>query len=207
MIGEWTLRVRDGLGDKPWPVLVMLHGWTGNENVMWVFAPRLPRRFLILAPRGIYPSPLGGYAWHSHAAGAWPAIEDFLPAVNALLGLLNARNFPGGEFSQVHLAGFSQGTALAYAFTLLHPTRVASLAALAGFMPERAGEWIAGQPLAGLPVFVSHGRFDELVPVERARNAVTLLDRAGADVSYCEEDVGHKLAADCFRGLGAFFDK
>jgi hypothetical protein len=34
---------------------------------------------------------------------------------------------------------------------------------------------------------------------------VALLEKAGATVTYCEEDVGHKLSAGCFRGLESYF--
>jgi hypothetical protein len=46
---------------------------------------------------------------------------------------------------------------------------------------------------------------DDLVPVNRARLTVELLEKAGARVIYCEENVGHKLSANCFRGMGEFF--
>jgi hypothetical protein len=32
-----------------------------------------------------------------------------------------------------------------------------------------------------------------------------MLERAGAQVTYCEEDVGHKLSAPCFNALKSFF--
>jgi phospholipase/carboxylesterase len=54
-------------------------------------------------------------------------------------------------------------------------------------------------------VFIAHGTTDNLVPVEMARESANLLKQAGANVTYCEEEVGHKLSAPCFRGLEAFF--
>jgi predicted esterase len=56
-------------------------------------------------------------------------------------------------------------------------------------------------------VFVAHGTRDELVPIERGRHTVQTLEQAGAQVTYCEDDVGHKLSAACFRALEAFFKK
>ena len=38
-----------------------------------------------------------------------------------------------------------------------------------------------------------------------ARASMTLLEQAGAVVTYCEADVGHKVSADCLRGLETFF--
>ena len=102
----------------------------------------------------------------------------------------------------MHLLGFSQGAALACAYALLNPGRVATLAGLAGFLPEAAAELAADGGLAGLPVFLAHGTQDAMVPVALARKSAAILEQAGARVTYCEDDVGHKLSANCFRGFG-----
>ena len=104
-----------------------------------------------------------------------------------------------------NFVGFSQGAALAYTFALLYPEGVSSLAGLSGFLPDGALTLAKGQPLKRKPIFLAHGTQDELVPVKRARQAVKLLEQAGAQVTYCEDDVGHKLSVSCFRGLESFF--
>jgi phospholipase/carboxylesterase len=200
---EWVYRTTQPESPGPYPVILMLHGWTGDENSMWVFTSRLPANRLIIAPRGLYPAAQGGYAWHKHMGG-WPQMMHFKPAVEAMLDLLSTARFPSGDFSTLHLIGFSQGAALAYAFTLRYPERVASLSALSGFMPLEARAESSIKRLNGLPVFITHGSQDTLVPVERARQAAEFFDQAGAQVTYCEHDVGHKLNANCFRGLEAF---
>jgi predicted esterase len=45
------------------------------------------------------------------------------------------------------------------------------------------------------------------VPIALGRRAVEILELAGASVTYCEDEVGHKLSASCFRGLEAFFSR
>lgn len=172
---------------------------------MWIFTARLPKHVLLLAPRGPYPTPLRGYGWHSHQAAAWPSMDDFRPAVQALLELINLKNFPMADFTRLSVGGFSQGAALAYTFALLERERLVGLAGISGFVPGGADAIALQRPLEGLPVFMAHGSLDELVSVERARNSAELLERAGADLVYCEEQVGHKLSAGCFRGLGRFF--
>jgi phospholipase/carboxylesterase len=200
---DWVYRISKPEGIGPFPVILLLHGWTGDENSMWVFTPRLPANWLLIAPRGLYPAPQGGYAWHT-ALKIWPSLEHFQATVDALYQWLTPAQFPAADFSELHLVGFSQGAALAYAFTLSHPERVASLSALSGFMPEGVVLEPSNRRLTGLPVFITHGTKDLLVPVDRARQAVETFDLAGAHVTYCEHDVGHKLNASCFRGLEAF---
>ncbi len=119
--------------------------------------------------------------------------------------MLNTMHFPNVALSHVSLVGFSQGTALSYTFALMYPERVTSVAGLSGFLPEGAIDLVSSRPLLGKRIFIAHGTRDELVSVERARLAVELLKQAGAQVTYCEDDVGHKLSMSCFHGLQAFF--
>ena len=46
----------------PVPAIVMVHGWLGNENVMWAFASALPGRALAISMRAPVESD-GGYGW------------------------------------------------------------------------------------------------------------------------------------------------
>lgn len=206
-IDGWVIRIRKPSGSGPFPVLLMLHGWTGDENSMWVFASRLPANALLVAPRGLYPATQTGYGWQAEHSKPWPWVDDFMPAVEEIFEKISGVYFPDGDFSQLHLLGFSQGAALAYTMTILHPEKVTSLAGLSGYLPDGADAWIRHDRLKGLPVFIAHGSADDLVPVERARASAEMLEEAGATVSYCEEDVGHKLSTKCFHGLEAFYKR
>jgi phospholipase/carboxylesterase len=219
-----VMKIRNPEGEGPHPVLFLLHGWTGDENVMWIIASRLPANYLMISPRGLYKSPLGGYAWHRHRSKHWPTVEEFYPAVEMLVDLQRVGNGLQGaladvdhdngysqeaiarsDFSSVSLVGFSQGAALAYSFALLYPERVHLLGGLAGFMPEEVDKLVARQSLGGKKVFITHGTQDEIVPVEKARRSVELMQQAGSEVMYCEQEAGHKLSASCFRALESFF--
>jgi phospholipase/carboxylesterase len=207
-VGEWVIRYRAPAGEGPHPVIWLLHGWTGDEDSMWIFASRLPDRYLLLAPRGLNTTPMGGYGWHAITEGkVWPWVDDFRPAIDKLVTLMDnwPPKAPSADFGRFRLAGFSQGGALGYSFAMLHPDRVVALAGLASFLPDGASAHLQPGSLTGLPVYLSHGVKDKLVPVARARQAAQLLDQAGAKVTFCESDVGHKLSADCFRGMEVFF--
>jgi phospholipase/carboxylesterase len=204
---NWTLRVRQS-AQTPARLLLMLHGWTGDENSMWVFARNFPTDCLILAPRAPHPAAEGGYSWRPPRADSFgrPSLDDLRESAEALIRLVDAYAARGQvDASQFDVMGFSQGAALSNVLTCLYPERVRKAGILAGFMPSGMEQIIAQKPLAGKAIFVSHGTQDNMVPIDRARASMALLEQGGADITYCEAEVGHKVSADCLRGLESFF--
>ena len=205
------MRVRPAVGTAP-RLLLLLHGWTGDENSMWVFMRNFSADTWTIAPRGIHPAP-SGYSWRpasSRASGdapdGRPGLENLQPAAQALLALVDsyasANAIPAASFDVI---GFSQGAVLTITLALLHPERIRRAGVLAGFMPEGSQGLVEGRALQGRSLFVAHGTRDETVPVEYARRSVEALERAGAAVTYCEDEVGHKLSAGCLRQMEKFF--
>jgi phospholipase/carboxylesterase len=195
---------------EPGRLLIILHGWTGDEKSMWVFTRHLPLNYSILAPRAPHFAPEGGYSWRKIEPGTWgvPSVDDLRPALESLLAFLDDWSTSEGmNLQQFDLMGFSQGAAMAYTLTLLYPDRVHALAALSGFLPEGAENILIEHPLLGKPVFVSHGRQDKMIPVARAQEAVALLRASGVRVTYCESDAGHKVSKDCLHAMEEFFEE
>ena len=196
-------RMRPGLPAAASPVL-LLHGLGGDEDVMWVFESALPLRSIAVAPRALLPAAEGGYSWARKPADGFPSAADFEPAVEAIIDLLaGLRTEIGVGESEWVWMGFSQGAGLAFAGAARAAARVAGVVALAGFLPEGFDSSSLAR-LASLPVYWGHGTQDDQVPVEGARRDVARLRQAGVDVSYCEADVGHKLGAECLRGLSSW---
>ncbi len=202
----WTLRVRPAV-QGPARLLLLVHGWTGDENSMWVFTRNLRPQYWIMAPRALYETDPAGYSWRPEPAGRhdWPTFEDLQPAVQSLLSMTDAYAAENGiDAAQFDTVGFSQGAALVAAMALLHPERIGRAGILAGFIPQ-GGEILArDRRLDGKPFFVAHGTQDPRVPIEHARSAARVLEQAGAQVTYCEDDVAHKLSLKCLRALEGF---
>jgi len=206
----WTMRVRHAT-QAPARFMLLLHGLTGDENSMWIFANRLPADLWIVAPRGLYALKSGGYSWRPLRSVqeqdlGLPSLSDLKPAAEGLIRLVDEISASTGvDATRFEIAGFSQGGALANVLALLYPQRIHKAAVLAGFMPSGAEDLLERRLLAGKQFFVAHGTQDNLVPFERARGSIELLEKGGAQVTFCEAEVGHKLSADCLRGLEAFF--
>lgn len=187
-------------------LLLMLHGLTGDERSMSSFSMRIPENYYVISPRGLFVSPSGGFSW-TQFDQSYEAVStgDFSEAIDTLNRLLIPANFPNVDLNKLSLLGFSQGAALAFTFAVLFPKRIRCVAGLSGFLPYDLERMRINKPLAGKRVFLAHGLRDELIPVENARKAAKILESMGAEVVYCEDDVGHKISADCFRGLGEYF--
>ena len=203
---DWTLRIRKT--DHPSPrLLLMLHGFTGDENSMWVFARDLPTRFWIVAPRAPHTTEPSGYSWRPPHASDFgrPSLEQLRPTAEALVRLIDAYQLSAGiEANVFDVMGFSQGGAMSNLLAFLYPERIRKAGILAGFVPSGLDELVSTRPLEGKPFFVAHGTKDEMVPIDRARSSIEILEQAGAQVTYCEDEVGHKVSLTCLRALRDF---
>lgn len=182
----------DGVG--PHPTLIMLHGLHGTEDVTWVFARVASANWLIISPRAPFPS-RDGFRWSnlneegetdktSFDAGL-AALEKFVQRLPDV--------YPADPSKLVFL-GFSQGAATAYAYVLLQRSgQVKGIAALSGFIPPTVAEHVPR--LNRLPILILHGIKDETVPIDTARHNRDQLIAAGADVTYLESEVGHKVSS------------
>jgi len=207
--GEWTLRVRSSQSANP-RLLVLIHGWTGDENSMWVFARGLSPDYWIIAPRAPYPANPSGFSWRPHQAETFgrPSLEALRPSADGLIRFIDEysasvtqRGLCQLDALQFDLAGFSQGAAMVNLVGMLYPHRVRKMGVLAGFVPSGLEELIAQRPLEGKKIFVAHGTQDDMVPVDRARASIQLLEQAGSQVTYCEDEIGHKVSRACMSAL------
>ena len=189
-------------------ILLLIHGFTGDENSMWVFTRELPSYYWIVAPRAPYATERGGYSWRPNQTSelGLPGFDELRAAAEALIHLIDAyRSSAGIETDALDVMGFSQGAAMSSLLAFLYPDRVDKLGILAGFVPSGLDALAEQRLLEGKLVFVAHGIRDETVPIERARASIRILEKAGARVTYCEDDVGHKLSITCLHALQKFF--
>ena len=204
---DWTLRVRPATEGVP-RLMLLIHGWTGDENSMWVFTRNLSRDYWVVAPRAPYTTKPGGYSWRGSPGPRPdpPGLEDFRPSADALIAMIDAYAAQNQiDARQFDVMGFSQGAALTNAIALMYPDRVRRVAVLSGFIPAGSESLIEKRPLNDKPFFVAHVTLYVIVNIEYARQSVEMLERAGASVTFCEDEVGHKVSAGCMRALEGFF--
>ena len=206
---DWTLRVRESTAPSP-RLMLLIHGLTGDENSMWVFARNLSTEYWMVAPRAPHASQMeqGGYSWRTPDSETEdrPRLEQLRDSAEALLRLVDeyaaSVRLQADDFD---VMGFSQGAAMSSTLAFLYPKRIRKVGILAGFVPGGLEELVTQRPVEGKPFFVAHGTKDEMVTIERARASIETLERAGAQITYCEDEVGHKVSVNCLRALKDFF--
>ena len=75
---------------------------------------------------------------------------------------------------------------------------------MSGYIPTKSGLQLKLKELADFPVFISHGTFDDLIPVQLGRESADLLKKTGADVVYREYPMGHQVSMETLRDLRAW---
>ncbi len=202
----WTLRVLPAKNPKR--LMLLIHGYTGDENSMWVFAQGLPSHYWMVAPRAPHPADAGGFTWRPlHRLDfSQPSLDQLRPPAEALIRLVDAYQASTGiDASVFDVMGFSQGAVMCNVLSFLFPERIRKAGILAGFVPSGLEELTPQRPLDGKPFFVTHGTKDDTVTIDRARDSIRLLEEAGAQLTYCEDKVGHKVGARCLAALKNFF--
>jgi phospholipase/carboxylesterase len=204
-------------------LLVLLHGY-GSTPQEWVPFSRTIQvseneRFVFPeAPDYTTPpdGPVGGRAWWRldlaayRQRGALPDLSASRPlgldrssdAVKRLLKDLQGR--PGSTPKATILGGFSQGAMIAadVAFRSDEPLR--ALVILSGTLVDEA-TWTAGMPRRkGLPVFIAHGRRDDILPFAVAERFEQRMRRAGLDVTWVPFEGGHEMPAAVVAELNWF---
>jgi len=123
--------------------------------------------------------------------------------VEQLIAQEKARGVPA---ERIVLAGFSQGCAMTIQTGLRHPEKLAGLLCLSGYVPLHttiaAERHEANQ---NTPIFLAHGRGDQVIPIIRAEQSRDLLKSLGYDVEWHEYLMPHSVCQEEVDDIGAWF--
>ncbi|AVH65292.1 MULTISPECIES: alpha/beta hydrolase [unclassified Nostoc] len=171
-------------------LIVTLHGWGANAEDVASLLPllNLPDYQFIL-PNAPYPYPYSpiGRAWYDlrvenmyeGLAESRQLLIDFLQSLETSTGV---------PLSRTILSGFSQGGAMTLDVGSKLP--LAGLAVMSGYLhPDALRADQKGIP----PTLISHGKYDEVVPLQAALKARETLKSLGVAVEYHEFDMGHEI--------------
>ena len=174
--------------------LVLLHGRGADERDLHPLLDALDpeRRLLGLTPRGPLSLPPGGAHWYALGGLPTPDPATFWPTFEAASSWLDSLPV---ALERTVLGGFSQGAVMSWALGLGRGAakRPAGIVALSGFVPQVDGLELDLTGLAGFPVAIGHGTFDDVIPSRFGEDARARLAAAGADVLHREYPLPHTI--------------
>ena len=106
---------------------------------------------------------------------------------------------------QVVLAGFSQGGAIALHSATRYPKKLAGVLALSTYLPLKAN--LAKQAHAAnlaTPIFMAHGKADDIISLDRALASRLSLQESGFTVQWHEYAMAHSVCAEEINDIRLF---
>ena len=174
----------------------------GAPAIRFVF-PHAPTRPVTInngyVMRAWYDISFGDLEGNTRKADA-QGVRESQAQIEALIARENGRGIAG---SNIVLAGFSQGGAMALHTGLRHAQKLAGVMALSCYLP--LAESFAREAAAAnckTPVFMAHGMHDPVVPHAMGRASADMLQRAGYAVEWHEYPMQHSVCLEEVADIG-----
>jgi phospholipase/carboxylesterase len=199
-------------GPNPAAAVIWLHGLGADGHD---FEPVVPELRLTKPVRFVFPNApvrpvtinqgMRMRAWYDiFQFGGGREDEKGLRESQALLEKLMAEQ----QGMKVVLAGFSQGGAIVLQTALRQKQPLAGVMALSTYLPlaEMLEKEKTPESLK-TPIFMAHGQFDDIIPLDRAQRSRQLLEKAGYAVEWHEYPMPHSVCAEEIAHISAFLQK
>ena len=199
-------------GPEPRAAVIWLHGLGADGHD---FEPIVPELELEQAVRFVFPhAPMRPVtinngmrmrAWYDiFQFGGGPEDEAGIRAsqkiVEALIG--------AEEGKKIVLAGFSQGGAIVLQAALRHAKALAGVLALSTYLPLAAKvQAEASSANRAIPIFMAHGQYDEIIPLDRAEASRDALQRLGYAVEWHAYPMPHSVCAPEIADISRFLNR
>lgn len=178
-------------------MVIMIHGRGADMNDLADLAPLLDTpagaRFVFPnAPKAFeaYPGMSFGWTWFD----GWPPENASVSASREILLAFLDEITAQYPTTKLIVSGFSQGAMMALDAGVRTTRDVAGIIAMSGGLYEEELPDLRAR--SSVPVLISHGSQDDVVPVNYARRARAVLEAAGFDVEYHEYPMGHQVVME-----------
>jgi phospholipase/carboxylesterase len=196
-------------GPNPAATVIWLHGLGADGHD---FEPIVPELRLTKPVRFVFPhAPIRPVtinqgmrmrAWYDiFQFGAGPEDDAGVRASQKLVeGLIEKE-----QGKKIVLAGFSQGGAIVLQTALRHPERLAGVMALSTYLPLSATlETERHKANHDVPIFMAHGKFDDIIPIDKAKRSREILEKLGYPVTWQEYPMPHSVCAEEIADISRF---
>ena len=203
---RYLLSVPSGRPDADsMPLVIVIHGRGADANDLADLAPLLDppggARFVFPnAPKPFeaYPGMTFGWTWFD----GWPPNRESVSESRAILLRFLDELTERYPTSALIVAGFSQGAMMSLDAGLRTTQNVAGIVAMSGGLYEEDLPDLGAK--SSVPVLISHGSLDDVVPVNYARRARVTLEGRGFNVEYHEYPMAHQVVMEEIEVVKAF---
>lgn len=181
--------------------IFLLHGYGSDMNDLFSFADSLPDNQYVISLNAPEKTPFGGNAWYAlnyDNSGIRYNYEDVIKAKSIIEK--NIRNIlEEYELNQnkITVIGFSQGAILSYLLAADNPDMIRNIMAFSGYLLDEYKSDEKYDKLAKVNIFISHGKYDEIIPLRSARNTSDELQQNNVEVFYKEYEMPHGISPEC----------
>jgi phospholipase/carboxylesterase len=171
--------------DRAWPLVMALHGGSGNgRGFLWSWLRDARSLGAIL----VAPTATGNTLNKS----TWALMGEDTDTPNLARILDSVRSRWNIDPARLLLTGMSDGGTFCYVTGLEGASPFTHLAPVAATFHPLMADAADAERLRGLPIYIVHGRLDWMFPVQVARQTRDALAAAAADVIYRElDDLSH----------------
>ena len=191
--------------DRAWPLVMALHGGSGNgRGFLWswlrdarshgaiLVAPTATGDASANGPSGKTTSIKSTSIKSTSIKSTWALMGEDTDTPNLVRILDWVRTRWNVDSGRLLLTGMSDGGTFCYVTGLERASPFTHLAPVAATFHPLLAEMADAERLRGLPVYLVHGRLDWMFPVQVARQTRAALSAAGANVTYRElDDLSH----------------
>jgi phospholipase/carboxylesterase len=166
--------------DRAWPLVMALHGGSGNgRGFLWSWLrDARSHGAIVVAPTA--------------TGSTWALMGKDADTANLARILDVVRSRWNVDSDRLLLTGMSDGGTFCYVTGLERASPFTHLAPVAATFHPLMAEMADAERLRALPVYIVHGRLDWMFPVQVARQTRESLSAAGAGVTYREiDDLSH----------------
>jgi len=195
-----------GLGAtaNDFPPIVPELGLDGSRAIKFVF-PQAPNRPITIN---------GGYAmpgWYDIKGMSLEEKQDIggMRESQAMLeGLIDAEVTRGIEASNIIIAGFSQGGAVAYYTITRSQTKLAGVIALSTYLPFAEQTEVEQSGInVTTPILANHGTHDPVVPLTYGADSVDSLKKLSYQLEWKTYPMEHQVVMEQIQDIGRWINK
>lgn len=195
------------------PLLLVLHGYKSNMKDLFALKDYLDPRLTIVSLQAPTPAGKDKYKWfdlifsnQGNVTGNPTEAEESRLLVSHFVDA--AVNQFNANPQQVYLLGFSQGAMMSLYLTLSEPTKFAGAAILSGKAIEGLEDHISDnkKALSDLSILVTHGKKDQVISIDHAKEVERILSDLSMSLSYKEYPMGHQISEQCLKDIIVWFE-